>query len=227
VRRALAVPWDVAPKSRRTAKAPAKWIRWDSPKLLPVLEQKLGDLAATWAMAVVGAPQRQDADRILAIARILSATREAMSDVDGLSALEELAGVAGKYLRRHRRDVVGARADQVKELAEHMNRYVARGIPADQMADGFLRFLTMLGTPLQREFAVLGIRVELSGRGGLDPNVLKRVRRAFEKELQAGRKPGHDTGRRIVEKGLMQLGYSAARHVYSFEDKKTKRSTAE
>jgi hypothetical protein len=241
---------NVRTKQRKTKRASGRgsWIRWDSPRLLPSLGQRLGDMAATWNMAAVAAPDRPDASRVLAVARTLTALREALK-ADDEAALQSLGETAGAYLRRRGRDVVGARSRQVTELARLLGSYcnipkqvvdpdgmlrlrsskgdvIAVGrprterVPPDQMAEGFLRILDSPDTPLQREFVQLGIRVERE-RGALDPDVLQRVRSAFERELERSRRP---SGQRLVEKGLEAIGYPSWRSVFSFEDKRVKRA---
>jgi hypothetical protein len=213
-----------AKKKAEGTSEPSALIAPDSPQLLPALKERLAGVRIEWNVAVAAAPERPDADRILAVARILQATTEALEDKD-TAALEQLADGARSYLRSRRREPLGARPKQVAYLADLLNAYADHGCPIDQLAEIFLRVLRRPETDLGRDLFAAGIAVkDKRSLFGVDADCLARVTLAFKKEYRQSKRPG---GERLVAKGLAAIGYRSARNVFSFRDQQTKRERAD
>lgn len=229
---------DRRPQKTATVEKSQAFIPWDSPEVLPFLLARLAKGAEDWSTLAMMRPAREDRDRNLAVARVLKAV-DAAVEADDRGFLEELAKIAARYLRRQSRtsnvhgvevtshglDVVhGERHEQLEFLVFLFKGYLRKQVEPGTMARYFVSQVLNHGSPLQLEIEAIG--VPLRGEDGLgwNPEALKKVQRAFEKELMREPLRGEDRAERLIAKGLDALGYPG-RDVFSFMSKRLTRAT--
>lgn len=237
------------PKTNESAGDPS--IPWDAPRLATVLNYDLRAVAAAWAQAAGLAPTRPDADRILATARVLKALDQAFErgDDDVLGDLERIAApYLGSLTVRHEEipglvhetvgdDVISDDLPkQLKALQRAMNQCVKDGTAADDIAVYLLTLVSEHGSPLSRRLAERQISVRDREAGGILREASDRVQAAIANELarqdrgalamELARQDGVESapiGATLVMKALAALAFPNARHLYSFDKKRTKK----